>query len=1013
MKKYVQRSSSIRISPTIPSFLLSLVLAAGSVITSQSTLVGQSPAAEIPTGGRGTVTGYVSNELTGQLLQDATIKVEGTSITTTSERGGAFSISLPSGSHTLTVRYAGLSTMSVPVTVTGGQTTIQNIGLTSDIYKMEPYTVTGLREGQASAIQQQRLADNLKTVVSTDAFGNPASNPGELLQRLPGVSVELQGGEVRNFLIRGFTSDFTTMMIDGNPMASSEGSVNTRQVNIAQISTDNLESVELIKAPTPDMDANAIGGYINVRTKRAFDRRGRLITLSAGTRWTNFKTSDIRGKDKPELDQYSFGFSDTYSILGGTNNLGVSFTHGYRSSPLLLDEVGTFSGLSILNYYLLPTAANGLTTPVQRQFGTGMLFYPDTRNLNFGLNIDFKLSRDTYVYVKNTYNDLSNRSQESGLTRFTLSSLTATTSANFAPGSNAQTSEVLPIGNSVATLTSQFQQKTLKAYAISTGFEHKLRAINSRLNVDLSYSIARSGYPINSSITANMTDRIGWKVDRSAGTDEFRPGFTQTAGPSIYDPANYTPTTAFRQVYKIPNELMGVRADFQKNFTLLNAPTYVKVGGKFSQNERKYQNSPEYWTYIGPKGVGPFLAPATKSGDNLYGPFPMIQGPFSGLQGDPFTNASLWTKSALDAYNTAFYSGGAWNSSITEKISAVYMMGAIQFKKVRIVPGARVEFTDSTARGHLKNQSVAWGGNYVATLSPQENAERALHSILPKREWNSNYVNVFPGLHFIYEPFEKLLIRASYNKSITRPPVLSLIPQGISINEETQTITAANPDLKPYTSDNFEFAIQKYFEPVGSFEIGVFRKDIKNYIRTVQTFVPAGADNGYDGQYVGYKLNRAFNVGGARYRGFEFNYQQQFSFLPGVWRGFGTSANFTYTQAEGSFGGTGYLKTLANVRPRFGNVALSYIGHGLDIRVLGNYQGRVYKSGAGATTLWGDSQTMIDLKTQYRINRRYQLYFEISNLLDENVSTFIQEGDLPIYSQKQGMLFAAGVKATF
>ena len=1013
MKNFVQRSSSTRTCLKANASLLSLVLVASSVIAPHASFAGQSPAAEVAVAGRGNVTGFVSNELTGQLLENATIKVENTSIATTSERGGSFSLSLPSGSYTLLVNYTGLNPMSVPVTVTAGQTTTRNVGLTAEIYKLDPYMVSGLREGQAAAIEQQRLADNLKTVVSTDAYGNPASNPGELLQRLPGVSVELQGGEVRNFLIRGFTSDFTTMMIDGNPMASSEGSVNTRQVNIAQISTANLESVELIKAPTPDMDANAIGGYINVRTKRAFDHRGRLISLSAGTRWTNFKTADIRGKDEPGFDSATFGFSDTYSILGGKNNFGVSFTSSYRSSPLLLDEAGTFSGLSILNHYLLPTATNGLTSPVQRQFGTGTLFYPDTRNLTFALNIDFKLSPDTYVYVKNSYNDLSNRSQESGLTRFTLSSLTATTSANFAPGSNTQASEVLPIGNSVATLTSQFQQKTLKAYAVSTGFEHKLRAINSRLNVDLSYSIARSGYPVNSSITANMTDKIGWKVDRNAGTDEFHPTFTQTAGPSLYDPANYNPTTAFRQVYKIPNELMGVRADFQKNFTLFNAPTYVKVGGKFSQNQRKYLNRPEYWTYAGPKGVGPFLAPATKSGDNLYGPFPMIQGAFSGLSGDPFANMSLWTKSALDAYNTAFYGAGAWDTSFTERISAGYVMSAIQFKKLRIVPGARVEFTDAAARGHLKDQSAFWGGNYVATLSQQENAARARKSVLPEREWASDYVNVFPGLHLIYEPTDKLLVRASYNKTITRPPVLSLIPQGISINEDTQTITAANPYLRPYTSDNYEFAIQKYFEPVGSFEIGVFRKDIKNYIRTVQTFVPAGSDNGYDGQYAGYKLNQAFNVGGARYRGFEFNYQQQFSFLPGIWRGLGMTANYTYTQAEGNFGATTYLKTLANVRPRFGNITLSYVGHGLNVRLLANWQGRMYKGGAGATTLWGDEQTLLDLKTSYRINRRFQVYFEVSNLLDDNVSTYIQEGNLPLYSQKQGMLFASGVNVTF
>jgi TonB-dependent receptor len=961
----------------------------------------------------GVVAGQVFNQTTGKLLEGATIKAEGTSHFTASERGGEFSLSLPSGRYTLVVDYTGLNTVRIPVVVSAGETITQRIALTSDIYKLEPYTVTGQREGNAMAIELQRLADNVKTVVSTDAFGNPAANPGELLQRLPGVSVELQAGEVRNFLVRGFTSDWTTLMIDGAPMATSEGSVSSRQVQIAQIGTNNLESIELIKAPLPDMDANAVGGYVNVRTKRAFDRApGRVINVSAGTRWTYFKSDNIRGKDEPKFDQFAFSYSDVYSVLGGKNNLGVFFTTSYRSSPLLLDEANTLS-ISYLNHFVQPTATNGLTAPLQRQWGAGVLFYPDTEATNVGLNIDYKLGPNTYVYIKNTLNRNDNTSRDSGINRFTLSSLFATTAASFAPGSTYDNPEVLPVGNSTAQQQVQFQQRRLHGYAFATGIEHKMPTSGSKLNVDLNYSIARSGYPNLTNIFANFVDKIGWKLDRRGGTDEFHPLFTQTAGPSIYDPANYTPTTGFHQVYKIPNEVMGIRTDYRKDLSLLGNPAYLKVGGKLHQDVRKYLNHPVYFTWNGPKGVGNFLAPQYKLGDNLYGPFPFVQGPFSGLKGDPFADMSLWRKSANDAYLDAYYAAGALDSKLTEKISATYIMGSVQLRKLRIVPGIRFEHTDVSAMGHPKDQTASWGGNYVATLSNEENAARARRAVLPAGTWTSTYTKAHPGIHLIYEPFNKLLVRASYNKSITRPPISTLIPSGISVNEETQTIVAANPNLKPYLSDNFELKVERYFEPVGSFEVGVFLKEIDDYFRTIQTFVPEGANNGFDGLYAGYKLNQAVNIGKARYRGFEFNYQQQFSFLPGFWRGFGLAANYTYTQAEGDFGGVTYLKRLAGVRPRFGNVALAYVGHGLDVRLLANYQGKYYRGGAGATTIWGNSQMMLDLKTQYRINRTYQVYFEASNLLDENVSSVVQEGGLPIYAQKQGVLFATGIKATF
>ncbi|NDH79870.1 MAG: hypothetical protein EBY70_06470, partial [Burkholderiaceae bacterium] len=58
------------------------------------------------------------------------------------------------------------------------------MALTSAVYRLEKFTVSGLREGQALAIQRQSQAENAKTVAATDSFGNPAANPGELLMRL-------------------------------------------------------------------------------------------------------------------------------------------------------------------------------------------------------------------------------------------------------------------------------------------------------------------------------------------------------------------------------------------------------------------------------------------------------------------------------------------------------------------------------------------------------------------------------------------------------------------------------------------------------------------------------------------------------------------------------------------------------------------------------------------------------------------------------------------------------------
>ena len=293
------------------------------------------------------------------------------------------------------------------------------------------------------------------------------------------------------------------------------------------------------------------------------------------------------------------------------------------------------------------------------------------------------------------------------------------------------------------------------------------------------------------------------------------------------------------------------------------------------------------------------------------------------------------------------------------------------------------------------------------------NAARALAQFAAgKFTTRGDYANVFPGLHLVAEPRPRLQLRASYNKSITRPPVANLLPT-TNVNDDTRLITAGNPDLRPYTSDNFEAAVQRYFEPVGLFEVSAFLKRISNYTRSVDGIVATGNDNGFEGQFAGYTLRQTQNAGSARIRGVEVSYQQQYTFLPGYWRGFGSFANFTYTQAEGDFGGLVVQNRIANQRPRAANAGLSYVGFGAQLRLLANWNDRYYRSGEGNAAVYSDPRLIVDFKGQYRINRRAELYLEVMNLTNEFAQTFVREGGLKYNAQKQGTLYAMGVKLTY
>lgn len=217
-------------------------------------------------------------------------------------------------------------------------------------------------------------------------------------------------------------------------------------------------------------------------------------------------------------------------------------------------------------------------------------------------------------------------------------------------------------------------------------------------------------------------------------------------------------------------------------------------------------------------------------------------------------------------------------------------------------------------------------------------------------------------------------------------PVL-LLPT-INPNELTQTLSAGNPRLQPYTSDNFEFSVAKYLSGIGQISAGVFLKEIKNYFRAFQTPVPTGPDNGFGGDYAGWTINQNLNVGCARIRGVELSYTQQYSFLAGFWRGFGSFANYTYLETRGDFGAaTGTTTRLPNLTPDTVNAGLTYRGQGFDVRLMANYRGEFFRSatvgnfGTGVGVLpatmdynvYQHARLLLDFKVQYSINRQHSI----------------------------------------
>ena len=957
----------------------------------------------------GTVTGVVSNQATGDLLAGALLTIEGTGVSAVSERGGTFRMSAPAGTYTLVVSFSGLDSARLPLTIRAGDTVRADAQLTSGVYRMEAFSVAGVREGSAMAIQAQRLSENPKLVVATDTFGNPASNPGELIQRLPGISTDVVGSEVRTIYVRGMGPGFSSLMVDGDRVATSTGTSASRDYQIEQLGTGNLESVELIKAPQPEQDANAVAGFVNLVSRRAFDVPGRRITLTGGVLWRMRNTDGSPFEDKADgLDLLTLAYSDVFNVMGGEKNLGVAFNFNRRVSATTQDEAGP--GGVLYNFgqtYLNPNSTNPLT----RIFGSGDIGYK-ARAHNAGLNLDYKLSSDAYVFFKSSFNT-NDQYQQYYRPAF---GNPAATAANFTADSTYEHSILLPHAASIgiSESTPAFT-KNSRNYALSGGVEFKVFDQSTTVNLRASYSHADISYPGWIRAQARTPGGgIGFEIDRR-GQDPWYPIFRQTAGPSIYDPASYNMFTMQKQSYKSGNDLYGLRADVTKKIDA-EVPVTLKFGAKYADDTRNPFTHVGYQTWVGADGIPnsgddamtPYADLIYRQSEDRYGPFPFMTNP----QGAP---ANYWKQTAADAYNS-YANSNASRAKYNETITAAYIQGSVRLGQLRILGGFRVEDTETEGTAWVRNVTPSWGGNSVggASLDPAvvaANEARAQRSFVRRNTASGQYRDVFPGLHFVYEPVDSLLVRASYNRAISRPPVPNLIPT-VTENLDTNTISTGNPELKPYHTNNFEVSVEKYFEPVGLFSVGVFLKEITDYFRSFSTTVgPEGLDG--SGMYAGYTHSTSRNIGNARIRGVEASYQQQFSFLPGVFKGLGAFANFTYLEAQGNFGTAVTTSRLANLAPRSGNGGINFRYRGLDLRFLANWTAEKYKSTIAGIDVYNEERLMLDVKMQYSFNRRYDMFLDISNITDEPPRTDVSLNGLHFFRTNQGVGFVAGVRARF
>ena len=789
----------------------------------------------------------------------------------------------------------------------------------------EAVTVTA---GTALARDEKRSAPNIMDVVSADSVGRfPDSNAAEALRRVPGVSLEIDQGEGRFVVLRGIDASLNNVTLNGQ-IIGTPAEFGTRGVSMDSVPADLISRLQIVKAVTPDMDANAIGASVNIETLGPFDLPGGFFFGSIGSGY-----NDMSGR-APFRASASFG-----RVFGAAQRWGVAIGASYsrRRYETELFRVSDTTWGSFNGYYV----------PQNQAF-----FLYDLNRRRQGVNaaVEFRPTRQNRFAVRfnhNQFQDTEGRQQtELDLTRGTLTNQTPT-SGQFSQGRATREYR-------------DYTQEHIINAAMLTGSHERARSI-----IDWNFGGSRG--------ERDTPHRADWEF-RSAAN----------AFPNRYDVSDpelvrVTPTENFLSASAYPFRRVRFRADLERedvlsggvnvrrNVTLANRSAYWKAGAKFVSRDKTQDRTNDNYN-VG--SVGFTLADFGLGG---AGPDDFFQDNFrfgptlnlGALQQFFRDNPGRFT---FDALTTA-QNSVEQDFTAEETVVAGYGMLGLDFPRGNLLAGVRVETTNGT---YSAGELVFANGVFTGQVNPVTG--------------ETDYTDVLPGIHVNFFPSNRFTIRAAWTNTLGRPAYADLAP--ISVLDEVQetdgtyvgSLSTGNATLKPYESMNLDVSFELYMTS-GLLSVAPFVKWIDNPIYDLSTTEQNVVHNGRT--YARFGYSRPENADSGRIAGIEFNYQTLFTKLPSPFDGLGSNLNYTWTRSSVTvFGRENDDLPFFKQSDHIGNAALLYTKHGVEAQLSLSFQGPALGSVGANLDMdnYADWYLPLDAKVSFPVTRMLRGFVEGRNL---------------------------------
>ena len=900
----------------------------------------------------GTVT-----DATGEAgLEGALVTIEELGRTASADRFGTYRFAnIPAGEYTLSVSYVGADPVSDTVTVSGD--TDFSVRLGGDVRYLDNILVVGSSAAQAGAINQQRASDALISVIDSDGLGNfPDTTVADSLARVAGLSIENDQGEGRYVSIRGINTDLISATINGVRTPSPE---DRRGVLLDGVPSDLLDGIEVQKSLTPDVDADTIGGVINLKTISAFDRDGQFIRAK------------VEGSYNEIAEELSPKATLTYSNVFG-EKLGIAASVNFQSLAIEAhnNEVGEWEFDDDLGAYYPNDDYE-------------MRWYDLTRErLGLVFNVDYRATENTELYLRTLFNQYKDDEVRNKFEFRDLAEEGVSVDGN---NYNFNFAEV------DAEVRQREEERKIQTYALGG------QTIAGAWTVDyeVSYAYAEEDDSNNHDVAFRSDDMDGDAIIVWDNSTPEKPRLTGPGVDFVYDPSSYE-MDAFEQEFTVNEDTeWAYKLDLENESSIGSTPVTWKMGVKVRDREKVRDQNLMIWERDDVLMTDYITANSQISGWRMNNP--MYQWPSAGL-----TNAlrGTFTDDELDEDGTNFDSLSG-DYTIEEMILAGYGMGTFQFDNLTVVAGVRVEATDVSATGNV----------FFEGDDPEN---------VTVRKYEDDYTHVLPSVNLKYNFSDNLIGRAAYYASIVRPAFGEMRPT-IALNDDRDEAELGNPALDPYEADNFDLSIEYYPTKLSVLSAGVFYKEISNPIFGANydiDDVPGSVDLSLLPDSVE-EVFTYVNGENATVKGIELNYVQQLDFIGDFWEGFLVSANVTIAESEASVPDEEDPLLTRDVpmlkqNDLIWNASIGYDRGPWDLRISANFRDDYLDELFGANIdRYTSDHLSVEASAKYDVNDNLQVFVEGKNLTDEpEYYYFGSENRLSQYDE-YGARYVIGARLTY